>query len=210
MINIKVCGITTLKQLQQLEGLNVEFAGLVFEKGSPRYAGDKLKAKEITGLDLDIKKVGVFVNAEFEEIQETAEKYELDLVQLHGDEDPELCADLFDEGLEVIKAFRIGENSGSIDEKIKPFDEVCDYYLFDTVSAESKGGKGKKFDWKKVKESRIEKPFFLSGGIGPTDAAAIKKFRHPDFYGVDINGLFEKEPGVKDMALVLKFIHDLK
>jgi len=210
MINIKVCGITTLKQLQQLEGLNVEFAGLNFDKGSLRYVGDKLKAKDIIGLDLDIKKVGVFVNAEFEEIQETAEKYELDLVQLHGDEDPELCADLFDEGLEVIKAFRIGENSGSIDEKIKEYDEVCDYYLFDTVSTESKGATGKKFDWKKVKDSRIEKPFFLSGGIGPADAAAVKKIRHPDFYGIDVNSFFEKEPGVKDMALILKLIHDLK
>jgi phosphoribosylanthranilate isomerase len=210
MINIKVCGITTLKQLQQLEGLNIEFAGLIFAKESPRYVADKLDPKEITGLDLDIKKVGVFVNADFEEIVATAEKYELDLVQLHGDESPELCADLTDEGLEVIKAFRIGENTGSIDDKIKDYDDVCDYYLFDTVSTETNGGTGKKFDWKKVKESKIEKPFFLSGGIGPDDAAVIKKFKHPDFYGIDINSLFEKEPGVKDMGAVLKFMRELK
>ncbi len=209
MVNIKVCGITTLKQLQQLEGLNIEFAGLIFAKESPRYVGNKLKAEEIVGLDLDIKKVGVFVNAEYHEIAETAEKYELDLVQLHGDEDPELCADL-SEDLEVVKTFKIGENTGSIDAKIKAYDDVCDYYLFDTVSAEVAGGTGKKFDWKKITESKIEKPFFLSGGIGPEDAALIKKFKHPDFYGVDINSLFEKEPGVKDMALVLKFMRALK
>ena len=57
---------------------------------------------------------------------------------------------------------------------------------------------------------KIEKPFFLSGGIGPDDAALVKKFKHPDFFGVDLNSLFEKEPGVKDMGLVLKFIHGLK
>ena len=208
-MNIKVCGITTLKQLQQLEGLNIAFAGLIFAKDSPRYAGNKLKPEEVEGLDLDIKKVGVFVNAEYTEITETAEKYELDLVQLHGDEDPELCADL-SEDLEVIKTFKIGENTGSIDKKIAAYDDACDYYLFDTVSADMQGGTGKKFDWKKLTDSKIEKPFFLSGGIGPEDAAVIKKFKHPDFYGVDINSLFEKEPGVKDMALLLKFMRDLK
>ena len=209
MINIKVCGITTAKQLQQLEGLDISFAGLIFAKESPRYVGNKLDAKDIIGLDLDIKKVGVFVNAEYEEIVETAEKYELDLVQLHGDESPDLCADL-SEDLEVIKAFRIGVNTESIDNKIKDYDDVCDYYLFDTVSETANGGTGKKFDWKKITAAKIEKPFFLSGGIGPADAAAIKKFKHPDFFGVDINSLFEKEPGVKDMALVLKFVRDLK
>ena len=209
MINIKVCGITTAKQLQQLEGLDISFAGLIFAKESPRYVGNKLDAKDIIGLDLDIKKVGVFVNAEYEEITETAEKYELDLVQLHGDESPDLCADLSEE-LEVIKAFRIGVNTESIDNKIKDYDDVCDYYLFDTVSDTANGGTGKKFDWKKITTAKIEKPFFLSGGIGPADAAAIKKFKHPDFFGVDINSLFEKEPGVKDMALVLKFVMDLK
>ena len=210
MVNIKVCGITTAKQLQQLEGMNIEFAGFIFAKESPRYMGDKLNAKEITGLDLDIKKVGVFVNAEYEEIAETVEKYELDMVQLHGDEAADLCADLTDDGIEVIKSFRIGENTGSVDAKIKDYDEVCDYYLFDTVSTEKNGGTGKKFDWKKITDSKIEKPFFLSGGIGPENAALIKKFKHPDFFAIDINSLFEKEPGVKDMAAILKFRHSLK
>lgn len=209
MINIKVCGITTLKQLQQLEGLNIAFAGLIFAKESPRYMGNKLKPEEIEGLDLDIKKIGVFVNADYEEIMPIAEKYELDIIQLHGDESPELCADLSDD-LEVMKAFRIGVNTESIDKKIKEYDDVCDYYLFDTVSDEARGGTGQKFDWKKITDSKIEKPFFLSGGIGPEDAEAVKKFKHPDFFGVDINSRFEKEPGVKDMALVLKFMRDLK
>ena len=209
MINIKVCGITAVKQLHQLEGLNIPFAGLIFAKESPRYVGDKLKPEELDGLDLDIKLTGIFVNAEFAEISDTAEKYGLDVIQLHGDEDPDLCADLTEE-YEVMKAFRVGVNTTSIDEKIKAYDEACDYYLFDTVSEGVSGGTGKKFDWKKITYSKIEKPFFLSGGIGPADAAVIKKFRHPDFYGVDINSLFEKEPGVKDMALVLKFMRDLK
>ena len=65
-------------------------------------------------------------------------------------------------------------------------------------------------DWKLIADSKIEKPFFLSGGIGPDDYSLVKAFKHPDFFGVDLNSLFEKEPGVKDMAQVLKFMHGLK
>lgn len=209
-MNIKVCGITTMKQLQQLDGLDVDFAGLIFFKRSPRYAGDKISKEELADSDLDIKKVGVFVNEEFEEIMETVENYSLDVVQLHGDESPHLCEQVSNE-IETIKAFRIDDQSDkSIDYMVKDYDDVCDYYLFDTAGKNGAGGTGKKFDWTKIAASKIEKPFFLSGGISPQDAQLIKKFKHPDFYGVDVNSLFEKEPGVKDMALVLQFIHALK
>ncbi|MDB5201394.1 MAG: hypothetical protein JWQ27_803 [Ferruginibacter sp.] len=209
-MNIKVCGITSIKQLQQLDGLDIDFAGLVFYKQSPRYAGDKISGKEIITADLDIKKIGVFVNAEYDEIMDTVEKYGLDIVQLHGDESPHLCEQVSDE-IEVIKAFRIDDNSEkSIDYMIADYDEACDYYLFDAGGNGSFGGTGKKFDWTKIAKSKIEKPFFLSGGIGPEDAALVKAFKHPDYYGVDINSRFEKEPGVKDMALLLQFIHGLK
>jgi phosphoribosylanthranilate isomerase len=209
-MNIKVCGITTLKQLQQLDGLDVDFAGLIFYKQSPRYAGNKITKEELAGADLDIKKVGVFVNQEFDEIMEIVEEFELDIVQLHGDESPHLCEKISAE-IEVIKAFRVDDKSDkSIDYMIAEYDEACDYYLFDAAHKELFGGSGEKFDWKKIAESKIEKPFFLSGGIAAGDAALVKKFRHPDFYGVDINSKFEKEPGIKDMALVLQFIHGLK
>lgn len=209
-MNIKVCGITTMKQMQQLEGLDIDFAGLIFYKHSPRYAGDKISKKELANADLDIKKVGVFVNEEFDEIMKIVEDFSLDIVQLHGDESPHLCEQVSNE-VETIKAFRIDDVSDkSIDYIIKDYDEVCDYYLFDTANQSSPGGTGKKFDWKKIADAKIEKPFFLSGGIGPEDAALVKKFKHPDYYGIDINSRFEKEPGVKDMALILQFIHSLK
>lgn len=209
-MNIKVCGITTMKQLQQLDGLEVDFAGLIFYKGSPRYMGDKISKNELTGADLDIKKVGVFVNAEYDKIMQTVEDFGIDIVQLHGDETANLCEKISAQ-IETIKAFRINDKiDQSIDYMIKEYDEVCDYYLFDTAGANEAGGTGKKFDWQKISASKIEKPFFLSGGIGPEDALPVKKFKHPDFYGVDINSRFEKEPGVKDMALVLQFIHGLK
>ena len=209
-MNIKVCGITTMKQLQQLDGLEVDFAGLVFFKQSPRYIEGKISKDELCDTDLDIKKVGVFVNEEFDAIMETVEDYGLDVVQLHGDESPYLCKQVSNE-IETIKAFRINGQAGrSIDQILKEYDDVCDYYLFDTAGKDEPGGAGKKFDWKVIADGKIEKPFFLSGSISPDDAMLVKKFNHPDYYGVDINSRFEKEPGVKDMSLILKFIHALK
>jgi phosphoribosylanthranilate isomerase len=208
-MNIKVCGITSLKQLQQLDGLDVDFAGLIFHKDSPRYIGDKLEASSVKGSDFELKKVGVFVDPEMIDVLDAIDNYGLDVVQLHGNESPEMCDDLSSE-VEVIKVFSIDADTENIDELVAPYDSVCDYYLFDTKSEEGTGGTGKKFDWQKIAASKIEKPFFLSGGIGPGDAKLVKSFNHPDYFGADLNSLFEKEPGVKDMALVLKFMHGLK
>jgi len=210
MINLKVCGITQFKQLQQLEALNVDYAGLIFYKESPRYMGDKLSGKEIKNADFDLKKVGVFVNPSYSDLLDAIDDYGLDIVQLHGNETPEMCQDL-SEDVEVIKAFRIEDSSADIDKLVEPYDGVCDYYLFDTAGLkESFGGTGKQFDWSILKKAKIEKPFFLSGGIGPDDAAKVKAFKHPDFFAIDVNSKFETEPGVKDMASILKFIQAFK
>lgn len=208
-MNTKVCGITQLKQLQQLDGLDIDFAGLIFQKDSPRYVGDKIAAADLKNSDFDLKKVGVFVNADYDEIMQVVEDYGLDVVQLHGEESPELCEELSEE-VEVIKAFKVGDNKVSIDELVADYDEVCDYYLFDTASPAVAGGTGKQFDWKLLSKAKIEKPFFLSGGIGVDDIAKLKAFKHPDYYAVDINSKVEKEPGVKDMGLVLQFRQGLK
>ena len=208
-MNTKVCGITQLKQLQQLDGLDIDFAGLIFYKDSPRYVGDKIAKEDLKNSDFDLKKVGVFVNAGYDEIMQVVEDYGLDVVQLHGDESPDLCEEL-SEDVEVIKAFKVKDSKVSIDEMVADYDEVCDYYLFDTASSDVEGGSGKQFDWKLLSKSKIEKPFFLSGGIGVDDVAKVKSFKHPDYYAVDINSKVEKEPGVKDMALVLQFRQGLK
>jgi phosphoribosylanthranilate isomerase len=208
-MNIKVCGITEMKQLQQLDGLEIDFAGFIFYKESPRYIGDKLPKKDIKNADFDLKKVGVFVDPEMIDVLDAIDDYGLEVVQLHGEESPEMCEDLSSE-VEVIKAFRVDERS-NIDRMVKTYDAVCDYYLFDTGGlSENLGGSGKQFDWSILNKAKIEKPFFLSGGIGPEDAARVRAFNHPDYFGVDINSRFETAPGVKDMKLVLQFKQGLK
>ena len=208
-MNIKVCGITEMKQLQQLDGLEIDFAGLIFYKDSPRYIGDKISKSELKKADLDTKKVGVFVNPSMIEVLDAIDEYGLDAVQLHGDESPEMCDDLSSE-VEVIKVFSIKDGDTNIDAMIANYDAVCDYYLFDKATDYSIGGTGQQFDWSILTKAKIEKPFFLSGGIGVEDAAKIKAFKHPDFFGVDINSKFEKSPGVKDMGMVLQFRQAMK
>jgi phosphoribosylanthranilate isomerase len=202
-MNIKVCGITQLKQLQQLEAMNIDFAGLILYKESPRYIGDKLSNKDVKLADFDLKKVGVFVNPSLSEVIDAIDDYELQVVQLHGDESPEMCEDLSSE-VEVIKAFRITGDE-NIDKLVAPYDAACDYYLFDTGGLkESLGGTGQQFDWNILNKAKIEKPFFLSGGIGVEDAERVKAFKHPDLFGIDVNSKFETAAGVKDMSKVLQ------
>ena len=207
-MNIKVCGITQLKQLQQLDGLNIEYAGMIFVKDSPRYVGESLDKNALKNADFDLKKVGVFKNPEMIDVLDAIDEYGLDVVQLHGEESPEMCEDLSDE-VEVIKVFNLTGDE-DIDALVADYDAVCDYYLFDTKADGETGGTGKKFDWKILAKAKIEKPFFLSGGISVEDIAALKKFKHPDYFGVDINSRFEKEPGVKDMVQVLLFKKGMK
>lgn len=194
-MNIKVCGITQLKQLKQLEGLSIDFAGLDFQKESERFVDGKIPADELKESDFDIKKTGVFGDAEMIDMLDAIDNYGLDVIQLDGNESTEVCADLSEE-VEVIKTFNLGDGKVGIDEMVADYDDVCDYYLFENTA--------KKFDWKVLSKAKIEKPFFIGGVITVDDAAAIKKIRHPDFYGININSNFEKEPGVKDMALILQ------
>jgi phosphoribosylanthranilate isomerase len=165
---------------------------------------------DVKDLDLNLEKVGVFVNASEEDITTQVELYGLDLVQLHGDETPAFCKHISSH-VSVIKAFRITKyNEQNIDWMVKPYEEVCDYYLFDTNRRGSYGGTGEKFDWNILNNNIINKPFFLSGGIGLADVQKIKAFHHPFLYAVDINSMVEMEPGIKNMEQVKLFVQELK
>lgn len=207
---IKVCGMTSLYQLHQLGDLGVQFAGMIFYHKSPRFVLRHLKGIEVKRARLKVFKIGVFVNAPYDEVLNHIDNFGLDMVQLHGDETPYYCSKLSNY-ISVVKAFRVTDTD-NIDWKTKDYFDDTDMYLFDTEGA-GYGGTGKKFKWDKITNSNISKPFLLSGGIGPDDAGNIKDFlKEPiskGLFAVDINSRFEKEPGVKDMGLVENFIEDL-
>jgi phosphoribosylanthranilate isomerase len=206
-MNIKVCGITSIEQLEQLDKLMVDYVGFVFNPHSYQYAGDKIIAADLKYADVEIKKVGVFSNQPIEEILATVEKFGLDLIQLNGQESPEFCKTLSEE-ITLIKTFFIDNfDHQKISKMMNDYDETCDYYLFDSNLKTNRGGITNAFDWKMIGNASIEKPFFIGGGgVKPSDAPLIHQFKHPDFFGVDLNNNFEKEPGMKDTSLVLSFI----
>ncbi|MGI8598311.1 MAG: phosphoribosylanthranilate isomerase [Chitinophagaceae bacterium] len=209
-MKIKVCGITSFGQLQEIQNLGVEYAGMIFYEGSKRNAITKLNSEKDLIKNSSINKVGVFVNADYDTIIKTIDDYGLLAVQLHGDETDEFCMELMDL-VKVIKVFKLKDQQ-NIDELVESFQNVCHFFLFDTSSGEEGvyGGTGEKFNWDILAKSSIRKPFFLSGGIGPEDADKVRLFKHDYLYGIDINSRFEKEPGVKDINLISEFIKATK
>lgn len=207
---IKVCGMTDLNQMHQLGDIGVQFAGMIFYHKSPRFIMRHLKGHEIKKEKLKVFKVGVFVNASYDEVMNHVDNFGLDMVQLHGDETPKYCERLANY-ISVIKAFRLTEND-HIKWKIRDYFDVTDMYLFDTEGA-GYGGTGKKLNWNKLKGLDIDKPFLLSGGIEPGDEEAIKEFLadpvSKDLFSLDINSKFEVSPGFKSMDKVRDFVKNL-
>jgi phosphoribosylanthranilate isomerase len=207
MIRIKVCGLTDPLNAREMAEAGADFIGFIFYRGSRRYAGDNPERSLFTGMTRRVRKIGVFVNEEPYKVIETVKKYELAGVQLHGEETAGYCSFIKSSGIRVIKAFGIAP--GFDFSLLSPYMQVCDYFLFDTKTAHY-GGSGVKFKWEILKGYHLEKPFFLSGGIGPEDISDIRVFNHSAFYAADINSRFESSPGFKDAAKVRTFIQDIK
>ena len=199
-----------LEQVEKLPGIGATFAGFIFYPKSPRYVFRHMTSAQIKKINT-INKVGVFVNASVEEVLLMVDECRLHMVQLHGDESPKYCERIADY-VSVVKAFRLSDND-SIDWMIKPYMDVCDMFMFDTMGS-GYGGTGKKFDWNILKGHNIGKPFFLSGGIQPEDTKSLKDFQEEPvsraLFAIDINSKFETSPGVKDLKLVENFIDELR
>jgi phosphoribosylanthranilate isomerase len=219
-MKLKVCGMTNLDQLHQLDELGVQFAGMIFYPKSPRFIHKHgLKGADVKKAKFKAYKVGVFVNASYDEIMKEVDDYGLDMVQVHGYESPFECEKISNY-IHLIKAFRFSEND-HVEWMIKDFYANADMFLFDTGvppkadmgTDQQYGGTGRKFDWNRLKGLKIGKPFFLSGGIEPTDANLVKEFmKDPvakDLFVVDINSRFEISPGIKDMEKIKHFMDEM-
>ncbi len=209
-MRVKVCGIAEEEQLKKLHEIGATFGGLIFYPKSPRYVLRHMTTSQVKK-ENNINKVGVFVNATIEEVLHMVDECRLHMVQLHGDESPRYCEKIADY-ISVVKAFRVSE-SDNIQWRIQEYMGVCDMFLFDTEGA-GYGGTGKKFNWDKLKNVQVGKPYFLSGGIEPGDAQRLKDFAaQPEakaLFAVDINSKFETAPGHKDLEKVQSFIKGLQ
>jgi len=205
-MKIKICGMKSPENIQAVAALKPDMMGFIFYPKSPRFA-EPLDAAALNALPATIKKIGVFVNENLENILAICYKYNLDGVQLHGTELEKMCHELKKAGYIVIKAFPIAE---AYNFKVtKTYEGVCDYFLFDTKT-DVYGGSGLKFNWNMLNEYVGETPFLLSGGIAVDDAGDILKIVHPKLAGIDLNSKFEVKPGLKNVELLRGFIRQLK
>ena len=193
-----------VENIQQVAALQPEYLGFIFyDKSKRNFDGI------IPELPKSIKKTGVFVNAKIDEVVSKIKQYNLQAVQLHGDESVNYINELkclFERSreLEIIKVFGIKDEFNF--DTLKPYLGVVDYFLFDTKGKE-RGGNGVAFDWNILEKYPFTKPFFLSGGIGLEQQEEIHQIRKTDLpiYALDVNSKFENKQGFKKIEDLKKF-----
>lgn len=225
-MRIKVCGMKNPENIQEVAQLQPDYMGFIFYEKSPRFVGGS-----IPDIHSTIKKTGVFVNASLQFIQKKVKDFNLQAVQLHGQESPEFCRELksFDIAclersrkaqndilgkktsshlVEIIKVFSLKDQFDF--QELAPYLPVVDYFLFDT-KGKLHGGNGATFNWDVLENYPFEKPFFLSGGIGLEEVEALQSFQQKNLplYAIDVNSKFETGPGRKNIARLKEFKNKL-
>jgi phosphoribosylanthranilate isomerase len=203
VVRVKVCGITNLGDAQAAIDAGSDALGFVFYKKSPRYIKPQNAKEIIKRLPKEVIKVGVFVNALAQKIKQIAKLCHLDMLQFHGSEPSEFCADF--KNYKVIKAFRIKDRIEV--QNILKYNTFA--YLFDTFLKSKVGGTGKKFNWELVRNiGSIKRPVFLSGGLTSRNVKRAIKIAKPAW--VDVSSSVEIKPGKKDPAKIKRFIEAVK
>ncbi len=213
---LKICGMKHPENILEVASLKPDYLGFIFYEKSPRNFNGVIP--EIAS---EIKKTGVFVNAEIDFIVQMVKQYNFKAIQLHGNESPEYCENLRSSleakinsqekrSIEIIKVFSILD---SFDFKnLESYEGIVDFFLFDT-KGKNKGGNGTVFNWDILKKYPSTTPFFLSGGIGLKEIESIKELityfeKHNKLhliYALDVNSKFEIEAGLKDQKQLKLF-----
>jgi phosphoribosylanthranilate isomerase len=201
-LKIKICGMRDVENIKQILELEPDYLGFIFYENSTRHIS-KAQMKEVIKLSFgETERVGVFVNESVENVLSYADQGFFDIVQLHGNETPEIVKALKEEGLEIIKVFSVDDNFNA---KVLNRYADADYFLFDT-KGKLPGGNGVKFNWDVLENSKIKKPFFLSGGLGVDDMEMINSFKSKNLYALDFNSKLEDEPGLKNLTKVKQIL----
>ena len=198
---LKICGIRSLEEIQDLKDLPIDYFGCIFAPRSPRYVSVAL-VKEITEIAHSEGKqtVGVFVNAPLEQIADIVNLTGIDVVQLHGEESPDICKMLTTKGITVWKAF-------SIKDKLLPMEDYLPYMdlpLLDTKGV-SEGGNGLVFNWQLL-ERLTPYSFILAGGISVENVQKALSYQ-PAI--IDVNSKVEQN-NRKSRQLIEKLIKEIE
>lgn len=205
-MKLKVCGMRDAENIKALIEQKPDFIGFIFYDKSPRFVGNQLDLELIQSIPREIRKVGVFVNATVDYILQNAKKYNLQYVQLHGNETPDFCKSLRLKGVNIIKAFRLDESF--VFSQLNNYLPHVDFFLFD-AKGEGYGGNGITFDWSILKKYDNQKPYFLAGGISLDNLDELAGIT-PKPYAFDVNSKFEVSPGIKDVEKIEGLIKKMR
>jgi phosphoribosylanthranilate isomerase len=195
MVRVKICGITNVEDAEMAVELGADALGFIFAP-SPRQITLEKARDIIFALPPFVKSVGVFVDEDPDNMRRIIEFCGLDLVQLHGDEPPNVCQELMPH---TIKAFRVKDGSSLLATGL--YRGRIRAILFDAFSKGKYGGTGKTFDWDLVSKGReLGVPVILSGGLGPYNIEGAILTVKP--YAVDVNSGIEERPGKKSPVLM--------
>ncbi len=200
MLRVKICGIMTPAQGQQIAELGATAIGFICVEKSPRYVTPEQIREIAMALPKETDRIGVFMNHKLETIVSTVETSGLTSVQLHGAESVEFCAEVRSAlpTVELIKAFRI-ENAETL-KSTQDYAPVVDWLLLDAYHPNLGGGTGLVLDWELLSAFKPDRPWFLAGGLTPNNVAEAVQMLSPQ--GIDLSSGVETSPGHKDLAKV--------
>lgn len=184
--------------------MGAEFLGVNLWPGSKRYLPLERASSWIAEIPATTRVIGVFVNPDPAYLKEAALSGLLSHVQLHGDESPDFCAAVMDQGVEVIKAIQVRD--------AQSLEAIADYpvkhILLDAYHPQERGGIGETFPWTLAQDFQAKYPertLWLAGGLTAENVAQAVQGVHP--YAVDVaSGVEAGTPGVKDLDKVQSFI----
>ncbi len=203
MVKVKICGITNIEDANTAAELGVDVLGFIFAP-SPRKIEPKKARDIIRTIPPFVKTVGVFVNEDPSLIKKLISFCGLDMVQLHGDESPDICQDLMPRS---IKSFWLKDESSL--QTISSYCGKVRAFLFDTYAEDVRGGTGKTFDWDlAIKGKKLGFPIILAGGLNPSNIKEAISAVKPE--AVDVNSGVEKHPGKKDHVAIKKLMEAIR
>jgi phosphoribosylanthranilate isomerase len=199
-LKVKICGITDVEAAKVAVEAGADAIGLVFAESKRKVTIDQAKMI-IDSLPDRVLKVGVFVNEDRDTIEEIVQKTGLTMVQLHGDEEPEVCKNF---SIPVIKA--LGVSSKKDCEKIQDF--PCEYILLDSPKGKYRGGNGETFPWELVDPIAIKgKKLIVAGGLNNENVSTAIQTLQP--FMVDVSSGVETG-GKKDHKKIIDFLGKVK
>ena len=197
MFRTKICGITSPADAQLLAGLDCDAVGLNFYEPSKRFVSPQVAARIAAELAPQQERVGVFVNASYDFIEQVVDQVALDLIQLHGDEPPSFLSGL--PNLPIVRAFRCQESLAPVQEYLAACTRKPDAVLVDAYDPHEYGGTGKTLHWPDLAQQRDclgGLPLILAGGLTADNVASAIELSGAD--AVDTASGVESGPGTKD------------